>query len=115
MTVIKSARYPSCGIVSALTCKAVVVQLITITDGEPTNEPEHKVFQVIKRAKDFMSQTPYGPKAIAFEFAQARTSLGRVMARQSPLLFQALARPATSGSCLEACMSVRVVHADAAY
>jgi len=51
-----------------------VVQLITITDGEPTNEPEHKVFQVIKRAKDFMSQTPYGPKAIAFEFAQARIS-----------------------------------------
>ena len=52
-----------------------VPQLITITDGEPTNEPEHKVFQVIKRAKDFMSQTPYGPKAIAFEFAQARSLL----------------------------------------
>ena len=51
--------------------RPAVVQLITITDGEPTNEPEHKVFQVIKRAKDFMSQTPYGPKAIAFEFAQA--------------------------------------------
>ena len=59
-----------------------VVQLITITDGEPTNEPEHKVFQVIKRAKDFMSQTPYGPKAIAFEFAQARTSLRDNMERQ---------------------------------
>ncbi len=52
----------------------MVLQLITITDGEPTNEPERKIFQVIKQVKDFMSQTPYGPKAIAFEFAQARNS-----------------------------------------
>jgi len=51
-----------------------VLQLITITDGEPTNEPERKIFQVIKQVKDFMSRTPYGPKAIAFEFAQARVS-----------------------------------------
>ena len=49
-----------------------VLQLITITDGEPTNEPEQKIFQVIKRAKEFVSQTPYGPNAIAFEFAQVR-------------------------------------------
>ena len=50
------------------------VQLITITDGEPTNEPEHKIFQVIKRVKDFMGQTPYGSNAIAFQFAQARAN-----------------------------------------
>jgi hypothetical protein len=52
-----------------------VLQLITITDGEPTNEPEQKIFQVIKRGKEFMGQTPYGPCAIAFQFAQARTRL----------------------------------------
>ena len=54
-----------------LACCVTSLQLITITDGEPTNEPEHKIFQVIKRSKDYMAQTPYGPKAIAFEFAQA--------------------------------------------
>ena len=52
-------------------CHDTVLQLITITDGEPTNEPEQKIFQVIKRVKDFMGQTPYGPNAIAFQFAQA--------------------------------------------
>ena len=55
-------------------CGCNVLQLITITDGEPTNEPEQKIFQVIKRVKDFMGQTPYGSNAIAFQFAQARDS-----------------------------------------
>jgi len=32
-------------------CFFTTVQVITITDGEPTNESDHKVFQVIKNAK----------------------------------------------------------------
>ena len=67
----------------ALTPSAAVLQLITITDGEPTNEPERKIFQVVKHVKDFMSQTPYGPSAIAFEFAQARDATSATDARHS--------------------------------
>lgn len=46
------------------------VLVITITDGEPTNEPEHKIFQVIKNAKKITTASQYGSGAVAFEFAQ---------------------------------------------
>jgi hypothetical protein len=58
--------------------------VITITDGEPTNESDHKIFQVIKNAKKITSASQYGPGAVAFEFAQvgkdteAQAFLGRL-------------------------------------
>ena len=44
--------------------------MITITDGEPTNEPEKKIFQVIRDTKKLCAASPYGPNAVAFQFAQ---------------------------------------------
>ncbi|KAK9804277.1 hypothetical protein WJX72_004387 [[Myrmecia] bisecta] len=46
------------------------VLVITVTDGEPTSEPETKIFQVIKAAKKMVSKSAYGAGAVAFEFAQ---------------------------------------------
>jgi hypothetical protein len=60
------------------------VLVICVTDGEPTSEPETKIFQTIKQIKQFVSGTPYGPGAVAFEFAQvgkdtdAQAFLGRL-------------------------------------
>ena len=46
------------------------ILVIIITDGEPTGEPRTTVAQVIKNAKNMCMNSPYGPGAIAFEFAQ---------------------------------------------
>ena len=46
------------------------ILVIIITDGEPTGEPQSTVAQVIKNAKNISMNSPYGPGAIAFEFAQ---------------------------------------------
>lgn len=46
------------------------ILVIIITDGEPTGEPKTTVAQVIKNAKNMAMSSPYGPGAIAFEFAQ---------------------------------------------
>jgi len=44
------------------------VLIMTITDGEPTDNPKDMVVQVIKESRHRTSA--YGPKAVAFEFAQ---------------------------------------------
>ncbi|KAL3155839.1 hypothetical protein ABBQ32_012849 [Trebouxia sp. C0010 RCD-2024] len=60
------------------------VLVITITDGEPTGEPESKIVKVIKAIKQFAANSQYGPGAVAFEFAQvgkdtdAQAFLGRL-------------------------------------
>lgn len=60
------------------------VLVVTITDGEPTNEPTQKIFSVIKNVKKVTSRSRYGPKAVAFSFAQvgkdmeAQEFLGRL-------------------------------------
>ena len=60
------------------------ILVITITDGEPTGEPANTVAQVIKTAKNLVTNSIYGPGAIAFEFAQvgkdtkAQAFLGRL-------------------------------------
>jgi hypothetical protein len=46
------------------------VLVIVITDGEPTGEPPGTVINVIKGAKNLVSNSQYGPGAVAFEFAQ---------------------------------------------
>ena len=46
------------------------VLVITITDGEPTSEPESKIVKVIKSIKQFAAKSQYGSGAVAFEFAQ---------------------------------------------
>eukprot|EP00879_Flechtneria_rotunda_P000381 GHRR01000473.1.p2 GENE.GHRR01000473.1~~GHRR01000473.1.p2 ORF type:complete len:470 (+),score=208.18 GHRR01000473.1:347-1756(+) len=59
------------------------VLIISITDGEPTDNPRDLVVQVIKDARNRLAPQ-YGPKAIAFEFAQvgkdqrAQAFLGRL-------------------------------------
>ena len=60
------------------------ILVITITDGEPTGEPQNTVANVIKNAKNMCASSIYGPNAIAFEFAQvgkdtkAQAFLGRL-------------------------------------
>lgn len=60
------------------------ILVITITDGEPTGEPQNTVANVIKNAKTMCANSTYGPGAIAFEFAQvgkdtkAQAFLGRL-------------------------------------
>lgn len=60
------------------------ILVITITDGEPVGEPQNTVANVIKNAKTMVSNSVYGPGAIAFEFAQvgkdtkAQAFLGRL-------------------------------------
>lgn len=51
------------------------VLVITITDGEPTSEPESKIVKVIKAIKQFASKSQYGAGAVAFEFAQVCASV----------------------------------------
>jgi uncharacterized protein YegL len=45
------------------------VLVMTITDGEPTDTPRDQIVQVIKEARARLAPQ-YGPKAVAFEFAQ---------------------------------------------
>lgn len=49
------------------------VLVICITDGEPTGEPKDTVRQVVMNAKQQLQNSPYGPGAVAFQFAQAST------------------------------------------
>lgn len=51
------------------------VLVITITDGTPAGEPHGKIFDVIKRTKQALTQTRYGPGAVAFQFAQVGNDL----------------------------------------
>lgn len=51
-------------------CMSKPILVIIITDGEPTGEPKATVAQVIKNAKNMSMNSPFGPGAIAFEFAQ---------------------------------------------
>ena len=53
------------------------VLIITITDGEPTSEPESKIVKVIKHVKQFAAKSQYGSGAVAFEFAQVCTHYPR--------------------------------------
>jgi len=46
------------------------ILVIVITDGEPVGEPANTVQQTIRQAKGMVSNSRYGPGAIAFEFAQ---------------------------------------------
>ncbi|KAK9495585.1 hypothetical protein V1508DRAFT_147470 [Lipomyces doorenjongii] len=52
------------------------VMVITITDGQPAGEGPRTVFDVIKLAKQQVSQTRFGPGAISFQFAQVGNDLG---------------------------------------
>jgi hypothetical protein len=45
--------------------------IITITDGEPSENPKNKVVQVIQECRRRLAGQ-YGPKAVAFQFAQVR-------------------------------------------
>ena len=47
-------------------------QVIAITDGEPAGEPGNTTQNVIKNAKNLCASSPYGPGAIAFQFAQVQ-------------------------------------------
>ena len=49
------------------------ILVITITNGEPTGEPQDAVASVIRNAKNMCTHSVYGPGAIAFEFAQVGT------------------------------------------
>lgn len=49
--------------------------MIVITDGEPTGEQPSTVVNVIKGAKNLVSNSQYGPGAVAFEFAQVCSAL----------------------------------------
>ncbi|KAI8808119.1 hypothetical protein BJ742DRAFT_291382 [Cladochytrium replicatum] len=51
------------------------VLVITITDGEPTNESDGMVVKVIASAKKRLDKTKYGGGAVAFQFAQVGTDL----------------------------------------
>lgn len=46
------------------------VQVICVTDGEPTQEPQNRIFEVIMAAKRACLNSQYGGKAVAFMFAQ---------------------------------------------
>ncbi|KAK9389039.1 hypothetical protein V1515DRAFT_531200 [Lipomyces mesembrius] len=52
------------------------VMVITITDGQPAGEDARTVSDVIKLAKQQVSQTRFGPGAISFQFAQVGNDLG---------------------------------------
>jgi hypothetical protein len=45
------------------------VLIITITDGEPTDNPKDLVVSVVRDARARLA-AQYGPKAVAFEFCQ---------------------------------------------
>lgn len=49
-----------------------MLQVIVITDGEPTGEPPGTVANVIKGIKNLVGNSSYGPGAVAFEFAQVQ-------------------------------------------
>jgi len=104
------------------------ILVIIITDGEPTGEPQSTVAQVIKNAKNMSMNSPYGPGAIAFEFAQvgkdqaAQAFLGQldrdpgmssglVIALPALIAVRAVYRPCfmrfpTQGLSAEACQQV---------
>ncbi|KAI8810947.1 hypothetical protein BJ742DRAFT_799308 [Cladochytrium replicatum] len=49
------------------------VLVISITDGEPTQEPEEKIIEVIASTKRSLEKTKYGGGAVAFQFSQVGT------------------------------------------
>lgn len=49
------------------------VLVITITDGEPSDNPRDAILQVIANARRRLAPQ-YGPKCLAFQFAQVTTS-----------------------------------------
>lgn len=60
------------------------VLVIAITDGQPAGEPTDAVFDTVRYAVDQVSRSPFGPGAVAFQFAQvgndekAREFLGKL-------------------------------------
>lgn len=68
------------------------VLVLTITDGEPTDNPRDLVVQVIKDARNRLA-AQYGPKAVAFEFAQVGKDT-----RAQAFLGQLDKHPAVGGS-----------------
>ena len=65
------------------------VLVITVTDGEPTSEPESKIVKVIKGIKAFAAKSQYGPGAVAFEFAQVTSRQLWITLMPCHLLFSA--------------------------
>lgn len=60
------------------------VLVIAITDGQPAGEPTDAVFDTVRYAVNEVSRSPFGPGAVAFQFAQvgndekAREFLGKL-------------------------------------
>jgi uncharacterized protein YegL len=54
------------------------VLVVTITDGEPTGEPKETLRTAIMNVKQFLQSTPFGPGAVAFQFAQVGKDQGSV-------------------------------------
>ena len=58
--------------------------VIAITDGQPAGEPTDAVFDAVRYANNEVSRSPFGPGAVAFQFAQvgndekAREFLGKL-------------------------------------
>eukprot|EP00891_Asterochloris_glomerata_P006504 jgi/Astpho2/6504/Aster-06964 len=50
--------------------------VICVTDGEPTQEPQNRIFEVIMAAKRACLNSQYGGKAVAFMFAQVGKDQG---------------------------------------
>ena len=50
------------------------VAVIIITDGEPAGEPDGSIKTFIKDTKKALGRTPYGEKAVAFQFVQVKCS-----------------------------------------
>lgn len=51
--------------------------IITVTDGEPSDNPRDKIFTVIHECVQQMARAGYGPHAVAFQFAQVGMCVGR--------------------------------------
>ena len=52
--------------------------IITITDGEPSDKPKDRIVQVIQECRRQLTPL-YGPKAVAFQFAQVRGGLSGIV------------------------------------
>eukprot|EP00891_Asterochloris_glomerata_P001236 jgi/Astpho2/1236/Aster-07086 len=50
------------------------ILVICITDGEPTGEPVNTILNSIRQTQQMCANSPYGPNAVAFQFAQVTPS-----------------------------------------
>ena len=60
-----------------------------MTDGEPTQEPQNRIFEVIMAAKRACLNSQYGGKAVAFMFAQ----VSRTQVKLNHIRSQAIRNP----------------------